>query len=323
MESRDHTDCQGICDKARDLSTPTSPSRLQVYLLLISVILLWGINWPIMKVGLAYIPPLTFGALRMFIGALVLFVIVQFLGRSKLPQAADRRVLLSEAVLHMAAPLALMNIALLHVEAGRSAVLSFTTPLWIVPIAVFYLRDRLTAAQCVGVLGGLTGIAVLFNPTDLNWSSSDIIIGNSLLLIAALTWAIAILVARRHRWQSTPLQLAPWQMLIASALLFAPAAIFEDLEDIIWSPELIAVLAFNGPVASGFCFWGALVIAKELPSVTVSMAFLGVPVAGVFFSTIALGESMTLTLLGGLTLIILGIALVNVNGAPFREKKER
>lgn len=253
-----------------------------------------------MKVGLVYMPPLTFGALRLFIGALVLFFIVHILGRSKLPEPGDYPILVSESVLHMAAPLALMNLALLHVEAGRSAVLSYTTPLWIFPMAVFFLRDRLNPFQSVGVFVGLTGIAVLFNPTELDWSSSKVMIGNSLLLIAALTWAIAILVARKHRWHSTPLQLSPWQMLIASALLFIPAALFEDFRKIAWSPELIATLAFNGPIASGFCFWGALVIAKELPSVTVSMAFLGVPVAGVFFSTITLGEALTTTLWLGL-----------------------
>jgi drug/metabolite transporter (DMT)-like permease len=214
----------------------------------------------------------------------------------------------------MAAPLALMNIALLHVEAGRSAILSYTTPLWVVPAAVFCLGERLTIIKVAGLALGLMGLLILFDPRGFDWSSPDVVMGNGLLLLASLTWAIAILIARTHLWVSTPLELSPWQMTAAAVALAIPAALSENVGAINWSLPLLGVLAFNGPIASAFCFWGALVISRELPSITASMGFLGVPVAGVLFSAVALGEPLTATLMLALACILGGIALVNLGG---------
>ena len=280
--------------------------------MLAAVALFWGANWPVMKLGLAYMPPLTFGALRLALGSACLFAVLRATGRLRTPRLGDARIVLSEAVLHMAAPLALVNIALLHVEAGRSSVLSFTTPLWIVPLSLLVLRDRLTVVQGFGVAVGLGGILVLFGPSALAWSNLETVIGNGLLLLSALTWAIAILVARTQTWRLSPLQLAPWQMLLAAVLLTVPALLYEGPSQIRWNPELVSVLAFNGPIASAFCFWGALVVAKELPPVMSSVGFLGVPVAGVILSSLILAEPLTPTLIAGLALIVLGIGLVNL-----------
>ena len=286
-------------------------SRRRIYVLLIAVIVLWGANWPIMKIGLGYVPPLAFGALRLAIGSACLFVLLAGTGRLRRPSLGDTRIVLSEAVLHMAAPLALMNIALLHVEAGRSSVLSYTTPIWTVPLSLLLLGDRLTSFQGLGVAIGVAGILVLFGPSALAWYDADVVIGNALLLLSALTWAAAILIARTQTWRLSPLQLAPWQMLLAALLLAIPALVYEPIAAIRWSPQLVAVLAFNGPIASAFCFWGALVVSKELPPVMSSVGFLGAPVAGVLFSSLSLGEPMTCALIGGLVLIVLGIGLVS------------
>jgi len=301
-----------ICNVEQRQANITPSRSTGIYILLIVVVLFWGANWPIMKVALTLVEPLTFGALRMIIGAACLFTLLIIIGRFKFPEAGDVRIIVSEAVLHMAAPLALMNIALLHIEAGRSSILSFTTPLWVVPLSMLFLREQLSRLQALGVIVGLSGLLILFGPADMDWTSPNVVLGNMLLLIAALTWAIAILIARTQKWKSSPLQLAPWQMLAAAILMFIPALLFERPFELKWSPQLLAVLAFNGPIASAFCFWAALVAAKELPPVIISMGFLGVPVVGVFFSTITLAEPLTLTLIGGLMLILGGIALVNV-----------
>ncbi|MGJ3262927.1 MAG: DMT family transporter [Salinarimonas sp.] len=282
------------------------------YLLLVLVILLWGANWPIMKIGLDSIPPLAFGAARMAIGAMTLFALLAATGRLAAPTRRDMPVVLSEGLLHMAAPIALMNLALQHVEAGRSAVLSFTTTLWIVPVAILVLGERVTPSKALGLAVGLVGVLVLFNPAALDWSAREVVIANALLMVAAGTWAAAILVARGRALVRTPLQLTPWQLLVAAGVLLVPALLLESADDVRWSLELALVLGFNGPIASGFCFWAALVVARDLPSIEASMGFLGVPVAGVLFSAAVLGEALTPSLVAGLAGIVVGIALVNL-----------
>jgi len=280
--------------------------------MLVAVVLFWGVNWPIMKVGLQFMPPLMFGAARMGIGALTFFAVLALIGKLAMPTLRDLRIVFSEGILHMAAPIGLMNLALLHVDAGRSAILSFTTSLWITPFAVLFLGERASAAKLTGLALGLVGVAVLFNPAAMDWGSEDVLIGNMLLMLAALTWAVAILIARTQAWNLTPLQLVPWQLLLSTVILLIPALIFEPLKETRWSLELGGILAFNGVVASGFCFWGALIVAKNLPSIDASIGFLGVPVAGVLFSAVFLDEPLTVSLVAGLVLIVAGIAFVNV-----------
>ncbi|MEX2629864.1 MAG: DMT family transporter [Tistlia sp.] len=286
--------------------------RRQALLLLLGLVVVWGANWPIMKVGLAYVPPFWFAALRLALGAATLFGLLALLGRLRLPPRADLPVLMSVALLHMAGFLALANLALLTVEAGRSAVLAYTTPLWVAPAAVLLLGERMTRLKALGLLLGLGGLAVLFNPLDFAWQDRRQLFGNGALLLAALLWSAAILHVRRHRWSASPLDLAPWQMLLASALLAAAALPLEGLGWARWSWELGAVLAYNGPLASAFCFWAAVMVARDLPSITTSLGFLGVPLFGVLVSTLWLGEPLSASLLLGLAAILGGLALVNL-----------
>ncbi len=65
-------------------------------------------------------------------------------------------------------------------------------------------------------------------------------------------------------------------------------------------------------MATAFCFWAALMVMKDLPTISTSLGLLGVPVAGVVFSSLLLSEPITLTIASGLLLIVAGMALVNL-----------
>ena len=288
------------------------PGTKGAYLLLAAVILLWGTNWPVMKIGLQSITPFWFAVARMSMGAATLFAVLAATGRFRLPRRADLPVVVTVALLQMATFLALVNLALLTVDAGRSAILAYTTPLWVTPVAVFLLGERLNARKGAGLILGLTGVAVLFNPLGFDWSDPDVVMGNAFLMLAALGWAATILHTRRHSWTSSPLQLAPWQMLGALPVLLTLAFVFEGDAEIAWSGELFAILLFNGPIATAFCFWAVVTVQRSLPAISTSLGLLGVPTAGVILSTLVLGESLSLTRVGGLTLIVGGMALVNL-----------
>ncbi len=281
-------------------------------MLLAAVILLWGANWPIMKIGLDYIPPFWFGAIRLFLGAGILIPILLVTGRLRRPRRPDLPVLISVGLFQMAIFIALVNLGLLYIEAGRSAVLAYTTPLWVTPAAVFLLGERLTRRKTLGLVCGLGGLAVLFNPLGLDWSDRDVVLGNGLILLSALSWAVAIVHIRAHSWASSPLQLAPWQMLLAGVVLAGLAWRFADPGDIRWSGELVAILAYNGLFATAFCMWASVTVTRALPAISSSLGFLGVPVSGVLIATAGLGEKLTATLVGGLVLVMTGMALVNL-----------
>lgn len=282
----------------------------RAYLLLASVILLWGVNWPVMKVGLLYMPPLWFAAARVLLGGACLFALVAGRGRLRLPERRDLPVLISVGVLQIALFLGLIHFSLQYVDAGRSAILAYTTPLWITPMAVVLLNEPMTPGRLAGLGLGLGGIGVLFNPATFDYTQTPALIGNGLLLLAALGWAVGIVHVRVHRWVMTPLELMPWQMLIGGILLAALAAWAEDDLPVRWSGTLAAILAYNGLVASAFCYWAFVTVTRSLPATSTAMGALGVPVAGVLFSTLFLAEPLSATIIVGLGLITAGVALV-------------
>ncbi|MDQ2695116.1 MAG: DMT family transporter [Pseudomonadota bacterium] len=285
-------------------------SRPAAWGLLSLVIVLWGANWTVMKVGLASIPPLTFAASRMVMGAAILAAIAAALGQLRRPSRGDWPIVLGVGLIQMGAFMALTTFALQYVPAGRSALLAYTTPLWVVPIAALVLHERLSPRKTAGFVLGVGGIIILFNPLGFDWTDRNVLIGNGLLIFAALLWAVLIVQIRGHRWQGTPLSLGPWQFAVGGCLLIPLALLVEDLDAIRWSAELGWVLLYNGPLATAFCFWAIVTVNRALPAVTTSLGSLGVPAFGILTAAVVLGEPVTPTTVLGFASIVGGLLLV-------------
>ncbi|MCP4749225.1 MAG: DMT family transporter [Desulfobacteraceae bacterium] len=297
----------------------------QAFLLLIAVVFIWGITWPIMKVGLAYTPPIWFSFLRMSIGAIGVFFLLLIYRKLSFPPRSDYSVIFSIAILQMAAPTALMHFALVYVDAGRASLLAYTHPLWVAPVAVLLLKESITPSIAWGLFLGLLGLMVLFNPFSFDWSNSSALIGNGMLILSAICWAAGILHVRSHRWTSTPLELAPWEMLIAGIILGVLALIREDMTDIVPALPFFATISFTGLIATAFCYWGAVVVSKRLPAMVSSIGFLGVPVIGLLSSIVILSERLTFSLALGLVCIVTGICILIIGerGAVLDQKTDR
>lgn len=294
------------------------PSQRSAVLLLIAVIVIWGVNWPILKIGLVYIAPLTFAAFRLALGALCMFALLAWRGELSLPTREDMPVVLSVGLLQLAAFLICINLGLEHVDASRSAILSYTTMIWVTPAAIWLLGERFSWLKIMGVLCGIAGIAVMFNPAGFDWSDHAALLGNGYLLAGAFAWAVSILHVRAHRWRQSALVLAPWQMLIGLLPTLALALLWESDRTIEWTPTFAAVLFFNGPIATAFAVWAWISVNRGLPAIVSSMGSLGVPVAGAIFSIVMLGEHVTMENAAGLALISLGLLLVSLEAARNR-----
>lgn len=279
-------------------------------ILLVVAIILWGCNWPVMKAGLSHITPLWFSTLRFSSSALVLFLLQFVTGKIRIPGRSEFPIIISVGVLQMMAFTALGCIAMSFLPAGKSAVLAYTTPLWVVPASVIFLREKLTTLQLSGACTGFIGILVLFNPLATDWHDMTQLVANGLLLLASLCWAICILHLRRNRSRLNAFELAPWQMLLASLLLLPLTWVFEGG----WSGDnsgaLLAITLFVGPVATAFCFCAVNAASAWLSSVTLSSMMLFVPITGLIVSVITLHEDLPLSLLAGSLLIALGIAIM-------------
>ena len=262
-----------------------------------------------MKVGLADATPIWFAAVRAGLGTVVSFIMLAALGRLARPTRADLPIVLSIGILQLTCFFAFSCLGLRLVPAGRSALLAYTTSLWLVPLAAL-TGERIGARRIAGALAGLAGIAVLLDPFGLDWARLDVLLGYGLLLLAALCWALAIFHARRHVWHLSPLEVLPWQLLLATVLLTLLAIAAEPGGHIAMTTPVLASLAYIGIVAGPLGSWGATSAARALPTVTSSVGFLGVPVLGVVVSTLWLGEPVNVSLVLGGLLVLAGLALV-------------
>jgi drug/metabolite transporter (DMT)-like permease len=258
---------------------------------------------------LATVPPLWAVAIRTALGALGLVILALATRRLTRPPRVDLPVLVSITLLHMVGFTTLSSVGLELVPAGRSAVLAYTTPLWVVPGASLFLGERLTQRRLIGVIVGLTGLVVLFNPAALDWSQPAIVLGNAAILAAALLWAGSILHIRGHRWRSTPFDLLPWEMLLATLILVPLAWTVSGPPAFAWTPTLVILFVYAGLPGSALAYWAIAMAGRRLPAVTTSLALLATPVVSVGVATLWLGERPGASLLLAVLLILGGVAL--------------
>ena len=294
---------------------PAAFSQRGAGVLLALVVLLLGVNWPVMKIGLGAMDPIWFGATRVLLASFCYAALLVARGRLALPNRQDLPALLTGGVFQMGLMLGLLTFGLKRVDAGRSAILIYTTSLWMLPGAVLFLRERASVWQLVGWLTGMAGVAVLFNPLDFPWSNRSVLIGNACLLLAALSWAVALLQARGHRWRLDPLQLLPWQSLIGAALLIPFAAWQEGFPPVVaWSSTFALVMLYNVVIATCFSLWALMAAARTLPAITLSIGQLATPIVSTASAALILGERPTFDKVAGLACILTGVVLASLAG---------
>ncbi len=277
---------------------------------LAAAIVLFGLTWPAMKIGLEAGTPIWLAAGRAALSTLAAFGLMAVLGRLALPNRADWPVILSVGGLQLSCFFALANLGVQSVPAGRSGVLAYTAILWMVPLSLL-VGEKVSWRALAGVALGVAGIVVLADPMRFDWHDRQIVMGHAWLLLAGFTWALAMLHTRRHRWRGTPLDVLPWQMTVATVLLVPLAAIAEphghlDLDR--W--EFWAAVIYNGALAGPAGTWAAVSVARALPPITGALGMLGVPLVGIASSVFLVSEPITAPLAIGTLLVIAGIAIV-------------
>jgi drug/metabolite transporter (DMT)-like permease len=295
---------------ARTLDRSTTTHR--AWLLLCGVILVWGLHWSVVKIGLESMPPMTYAMLRVLVGAVVLAVLMRRRGRLALPDRRDLPVVLSYGLLAIAAATALMTIALLSAPAGRSSVLTYTLPLWVVPIMAWVTASWPAHRELVGLALGLGGLVVLLNPLAMDWSSTDALVAAAMLLTGAVLSAIALVHVRVHRWHGTPFDVQLWQLVVALVPLTVLAFVLEQPTSVSWDLRTLSILLYSGVLATAFAYWASQSATLAVGPVVTSVTYLGVPVVGVLGGALILGEAVPLSDLLGMLVIGAGISLVAV-----------
>ena len=298
---------------------PSRAERRSRWLLAL-LVLVWGASWPVMKVGVTTVPPIWFACLRYAVGTACLVGIAALQGELTLPSPSDWTLIAVSGALQMATYSALTALALTHLPPGRASVLAFSTPLWVAPLSVWWLRERVPWSTRIGIGTGLVGVLTVASP---GWQSRahHQWVPYALLICAAAGWAVSIVFVRAHRFQASALALAPWQTLMAASLLLPYALVVEGG----WPPldtRALSALAYVGPVATAFAYWAVVEAGRYVRAATMSVTLQAVPAVGLLISAVTFHETVSLSLGLGVVLISSGVLLttaplwLNTAGTP-------
>ena len=291
-------------------------SRRGALLLFAAIVMAWGLTWPITKILVQSVSPLWITAIRSAIATVALAGLLFARGEMIVPRRGDLPVIFVTSIFHMVAFSALVAFGLQFAAVGRSIVLGYTTPLWVMPAAWLFLGERMTPSRSLGMAIGLAGLAVMFNPLAFNWDDANTLAGSGCILLAAMCWAVSIVYVRAHRWISTPFQLGFWQTLLATLVVTVLALLKDGIPHPVWTAQLVGLLLFTGIIGTALAYWAMATVNRSLPAVVTSLGLLATPVVGVASSAIILGEVITPDLIVAMLLILGGIAIGTI---PRRE----
>jgi drug/metabolite transporter (DMT)-like permease len=292
------------------------------YVLLMFLVPILGLSWPINKIGLSYISPYAFSAWRLVIATFIMFLAVIILKKFVLIKLKDLPLVLIIGLVQMGLFMLLINIGLDYVGSGRAAILVYTTPVWVSPIAIIVFHEKAGFFKYIGLLLAITGIIIMFSPQQFNWHNHNIVYGNIALLGAALCWSIGILCSRYMKWHRTPLELIPWQLLVGTILVLIFCLTHPHKIGNFMPSNLISVgaLIYTSILGTAFTYLVMIVISKELPSTTVSISLLGIPILGIVFSMLILNETTIISTWAAILLILIGLIAIFLDNSILKKQ---
>lgn len=282
-------------------------SRQQLVVLAL-LTLVWGINWPVMKLGVSEYPPLTFRALSMWLGLPVLGAAMLAM---KVPFRIPRehwRELLWLAATNMFVWHVCIILAVRTLSSGRAAILGYTMPIFSAVIGALFFASPLARRGWVGVSAAALGVLLLLWHELTQLAGRPV--GVMLALVAAATWALGTQSLRRTRLEVPALTISFWMTVLTAVLMAVLAYGFEAPQWARPNPVATAAILFNAVLIFGFAHAAWTYLAKGLPPVASTLSVMLIPVLGVFSGAVWLREALHWQDYAAVALMVVAIASV-------------
>jgi drug/metabolite transporter (DMT)-like permease len=281
-------------------------SRQWIVLTLLTVV--WGFNWPVMKLGVTGFPPLTYRMLCLLIGTPVLGLVLLTL---KVPFKVPRQYwkeLLILSIFNMFFWHALIILAVSLLSSGRSAILGYTMPIFSAIIGAVIFKTQLSKRNWTGVTAAAIGVIFLLWHELVNLSGKPV--GVLVALGAASTWALGTQLLRRTTIPLPTLTLSFWMTAMTSVVIAVLAIVFESDQWVAPTPTHWASILYNAVLVFGFAHSAWFYLARSLPPVASTLSVMMIPILGVFSGAWALNEQLHWQDWAAMGLMIVSIASV-------------
>ena len=270
------------------LSRPMTQLSRKDLVLLALLTLFWGLNWPVMKIGVREFPPLTFRTISMVGGLAVIWLAARAQGASLAIPAGARMTVIQLAIPNMLIWHALIIIGVKLLSSGRAAILGYTMPAWAVLSGLIFFGDRISRAALIGIALAMSGALLLLSSEFSRLSGQPV--GTVLALIAAAGWGFGTVLMKRTQLDMPTISLTFWMLSLTTAIMAMLALMFEY--PAMRTPNLIewGAIIYNSAIIFGFAHVVWFRLARILPPVASSLSVMFIPVLGTFSGAWILGE---------------------------------
>jgi drug/metabolite transporter (DMT)-like permease len=276
------------------------------FLQLVFLSAVWGASFPLIRIAAPAFGPIPMACLRCALAAAVLSALMRFTGQVW-PARVHWRAMAVLALVTVVVPFVLFNWAGLVLPAGYSAVCNATAPLFAVLAAALFGEERLTRRKLLGCATGLAGVALLvrLGPVAPDW---PVVMAVLACIAASANYGFGAILMKRATLAHQPLPSSAAVHVAATVLLLLPAAATAPAMHV--RTEALIAIAVLGAVTSGVMYWISMRLMREIPaSAATSSAFL-IPMFGVSWGALFLGEPVTLGMVPGVLLVLVACALV-------------
>jgi drug/metabolite transporter (DMT)-like permease len=264
---------------------------IQARLMLIGLCLIWGVTWPMMKVALNEVPPLSMRVATIGIGALTLLTIC-FAGRHSLrvPSAKAWGHVAVASILNVVGFALFSAFAQIAAATSRVAILTYAMPIWVLVLAWVFLRERPSRIQVIAITLCAIGIGVLIAPL----ATTGVPLGLLFAIGSGFSWASGTVYVKWAKIEIDPVGFASWQMTIAVFVITAAMLIFEGRLHFadVHADGLFALLfvgVFGNAIA--YAMWFAII--RRVPALTATLGIVAIPVIGVVSTMLIIGDRPT------------------------------
>ncbi len=279
------------------------------YLLLGSVSLFWGLNWPGMKIILGEMTVWWFRGSCLIAGGSILLMLSALSGNRWKIRLGEIPAVAFCSLFAILGWMVFSAYGVSKMPAGRASIIAFTMPLWATLFSALWLGERISVSKVTGLALGLAGLGFLIGPDLIVLKRAPI--GAVYMLLAAISWGLGTILFKKGEWELPVISNVSWQLLFSAAPVLLIAMMTEPLPAIeSFSPRVMVALAYIYLFPMSFCQWAYFKTVRLLPASVAAIGTLMVPVIGVYSSFLILDEQVGVNELIALSLILFSLVMV-------------
>ena len=286
------------------------------YALLLALACCWSSTYPLTKIGLGSIPPITFISARSLVAALFLLVILHARGMRLPTDPKSWKLFAQQQTINSTLPFLMITWAQQYVPAASTVVLASTTPIFALLITWGITRhEPATLLKLAGAVLGLAGTVAIIGLDALGGLNADIF-AEVVILLATISFACATIFGLRLSGYD-PMVVAAGSLLFGGLLLLPLALIVDHPWTLRPTPEALVATVSMGIFSSAFGLMLFYICLTRLGTLTTNaQGYLRIPI-GVGLSVLLLGESVPPNLALGLVLVMAGVAAMTIPGDAY------